>query len=61
MFCAGAEGKDACYYDNGGPMICEDGVQCGMTSFGIDCADDTFISGYLDTAFYLDWIAANSS
>lgn len=38
--CAGAEGRDACDGDGGGPLVCRDGSQwhqMGIVSFGIGC------------------------
>ncbi|CAH1790894.1 unnamed protein product [Owenia fusiformis] len=59
MFCAHKEGRDACFGDSGGPLICSgDGYfrQYGIISWGPpdDCG---LMSGvYTKVAHYVDWI-----
>ena len=45
MFCAGVDGggKDTCQGDSGGPIIDKaSGLQVGIVSFGIGCADEDY-------------------
>ncbi len=37
--CAQAVGRDSCQGDTGGPLVDENDVQLGITSFGIGCAE----------------------
>lgn len=44
MLCAGGTGGDTCYGDSGGPLVGEDGIQVGITSWGIRCGlEGTFV------------------
>lgn len=40
MFCAGNTTYDSCVGDSGGPIMTQNGVQVGLTSFGDDCAKE---------------------
>jgi len=57
--CAGAEGRDACDGDGGGPMVCEkDGhwYQVGVVSFGIGCGTRNVPGVYTRVQSYERWI-----
>jgi len=57
--CAGAEGRDACDGDGGGPLVCEkDGqwYQVGIVSFGIGCGRRNVPGVYTKVEDYEDWI-----
>jgi len=57
--CAGAEGRDACDGDGGGPLVCEKGgqwYQMGIVSFGIGCGRRNVPGVYTSVKEYSDWI-----
>jgi len=57
--CAGAEGRDACDGDGGGPLVCEkDGqwYQVGIVSFGIGCGRRNVPGVYTKVEDYEEWI-----
>jgi len=57
--CAGAEGRDACDGDGGGPLVCEKGgqwYQVGIVSFGIGCGRRNVPGVYTSVKEYSDWI-----
>nr|CAD7405931.1 unnamed protein product [Timema poppensis] len=57
--CAGAEGRDACDGDGGGPLVCEKGgqwYQVGVVSFGIGCGRRNTPGVYTRVAMYQQWI-----
>jgi secreted trypsin-like serine protease len=58
--CAGAEGRDACYGDSGGPLYATDPqgglVQIGLTSRGAGCATKTFPGVFTDVRRMHGWI-----
>lgn len=63
MFCAGAEGKDSCKGDSGGPLffpsLSESGQRHylgGIVSFGPRCIDRQFKGYYTKVANYAQWI-----
>lgn len=57
--CAGAEGRDACDGDGGGPLVCEkDGqwFQMGVVSFGIGCGRTNLPGVYTRLSAFDGWI-----
>nr|CAG4645445.1 EOG090X03V0 [Lynceus sp. MCZ IZ 141354] len=57
--CAGAEGRDACDGDGGGPLVCEkDGqwYQVGVVSFGIGCGRTNLPGVYTRLSSFDTWI-----
>ncbi|XP_057375229.1 trypsin delta-like [Daphnia carinata] len=56
MLCAPAIGKDTCQGDSGGPIYV-DGVQVGITSWGVGCAHPSYPGVYTRLTNYMDWIA----
>jgi len=57
--CAGAEGRDACDGDGGGPLVCvKDGqwFQMGVVSFGIGCGRTNLPGVYTRLSSFDDWI-----
>jgi len=57
--CAGAEGRDACDGDGGGPLVCEkhgQWYQMGIVSFGIGCGRRNVPGVYTSVKEYSDWI-----
>jgi len=63
MMCAGANGKDACSGDSGGPIIDVgdpdiplDDVQVGVVSWGDGCAEDRFPGVYSRISHNYAWV-----
>lgn len=57
--CAGAEGRDACDGDGGGPLVCEQGgqwYQLGIVSFGIGCGREGVPGVYTKVSAFQDWL-----
>ncbi|GIY11097.1 protein masquerade [Caerostris darwini] len=57
--CAGAEGRDACDGDGGGPLVCERNghwYQVGIVSFGIGCGQPNTPGIYTRVESYSTWI-----
>jgi len=57
--CAGAEGRDACDGDGGGPLVCEkEGFwyQVGIVSFGIGCGRKNIPGVYTRVSAFETWI-----
>jgi len=57
--CAGAEGRDACDGDGGGPLVCEqDGqwYQVGIVSFGIGCGRAGVPGVYTRIQSFYPWL-----
>lgn len=55
----GPGGKDACYGDSGGPLLCNR-IQLGITSTGWGCGLPNRPAVFTRTDFFLDWIRQNS-
>ncbi|XP_044756337.1 chymotrypsin-2-like isoform X2 [Coccinella septempunctata] len=49
------EDKDTCVGDSGGPLICN-GVQYGITSFGLGCAQLNMPGVFTNISAFHDWI-----
>lgn len=69
MLCAGilatgpdtGDGVDVCNGDSGGPLLVQDGgvwKQVGITSWGFECASDTFFGVYTRVSNYVSWITS---
>ena len=56
-FCAGRKGKDSCFGDSGGPMIC-DGKLAGIVSFGPkgECGNEDLPGVYTDVSIFSEVI-----
>ncbi|KAG0726954.1 Phenoloxidase-activating factor 2 [Chionoecetes opilio] len=57
--CAGAEGRDACDGDGGGPLVCEKDrhwYQVGVVSFGIGCGRRNVPGVYTRVQAFEQWI-----
>lgn len=57
--CAGAEGRDACDGDGGGPLVCEQAgqwYQLGIVSFGIGCGRRGVPGVYTRVPAYQTWL-----
>ncbi|XP_037941401.1 trypsin delta-like [Teleopsis dalmanni] len=59
MFCASAEGKDACQKDSGGPLIYNNFL-IGIVSWGYGCAYSGYPGVYTDVAQMRSWIMKNA-
>jgi trypsin len=66
MICAGIStgGKDACYGDDGGPLLLTGGsyfedLQVGLTSWGIGCGHPNYPGVYTRVSFFNEWIHDN--
>lgn len=60
---SGAEGRDACDGDGGGPLVCEKNktwYQMGIVSFGIGCGRRNVPGVYTRVSAYTDWIYATA-
>ena len=61
--CAGNGQVDTCAGDSGGPMLSDQFgsfAVIGITSFGVNCGDQSFPGVYTRVDKYLNWIAANT-
>ncbi|XP_068591550.1 ovochymase [Cebidichthys violaceus] len=63
MFCAGADGKDSCQKDSGGPFVSPmltEGSEpfrlTGIVSWGPPCQERKYKGYYTKVASYVDWI-----
>ncbi|XP_072016599.1 neurexin-1-like [Amphiura filiformis] len=59
MFCAKANGRDACRGDSGGPFAIKDGSQwylVGLVSWGYGCADPQYPGVYTRVHRFRQWI-----
>jgi trypsin len=58
MICAGVPDYtiDTCHGDSGGPLLTLDGIQVGITSFGIGCATPLFPGVYTRVSHYQNFI-----
>ena len=57
FICAGAPGKDACYGDGGGPLVCEYENRwrlVGIVSWGLSCGE--YPGVYTDVTKFVPWI-----
>jgi len=61
MFCAGVDGGglDSCQGDSGGPILNAQGIQVGIVSYGLGCAEDGYYGVYTRVSAYHEWIADN--
>lgn len=57
MFCSGVKGmwRDACQGDSGGPFT-TNGIQIGIISWGVGCADKRYPGVYTNIAIFRKWI-----
>lgn len=65
MFCAGAEGRDSCLQDSGGPFVTpmlgagtEPFYLSGIVSWGPPCEERQYKGYYTKVKNYIDWIKA---
>jgi hypothetical protein len=58
MMCAGVRGggKSSCNGDSGGPLVTASGVQVGIVSFGVGCAQENFSGVYARVSGVIEWI-----
>ena len=56
MLCTWTEGKDHCFGDSGGPLFMENGVQVGLVSWGMECADPIFPGVAARLSHGYEWI-----
>ena len=57
--CAGAEGRDACDGDGGGPLVCQQAgqwFQVGIVSFGIGCGRAGVPGVYTRVRTFYPWL-----
>ena len=57
--CAGAEGRDACDGDGGGPLVCQQAgqwYQVGIVSFGIGCGRAGVPGVYTRVSHFYPWL-----
>ena len=56
-FCAGRRGKDSCFGDSGGPMICDEKL-AGIVSFGPngECGNEDLPGVYTDVSIFSEVI-----
>jgi len=57
--CAGAEGRDACDGDGGGPLVCQEAgqwYQLGIVSFGIGCGRAGVPGVYTRVTHFYPWL-----
>ena len=56
-FCAGRKGKDSCFGDSGGPMICDEKL-AGIVSFGPngECGNEDLPGVYTDVSIFSEVI-----
>lgn len=62
MLCAGADGRDACYDDSGGPLLVRAGDQyrlAGLVSWGEGCALPGFFGVYTRVPRFYDFIRSH--
>ncbi|XP_031636234.1 trypsin alpha-like [Contarinia nasturtii] len=57
MFCSGVKdmSRDACQGDSGGPLT-TNGIQIGIISWGVSCADKRYPGVYTNVALFRKWI-----
>ena len=63
MLCTGildVGGKDACQGDSGGPVIHQGDVLVGITSWGFQCANETYPGVNVRVSSYTNWITSNT-
>jgi len=59
MICAIGDGVDSCQGDSGGPLYQEStGLQVGVVSWGVGCAEEGYPGVYADVGLHYPWIAA---
>ena len=52
----GPNDESICNGDSGGPLFTLDGVQVGVTSFGVGCEADLLPDGFARVSYFYDWI-----
>ena len=58
-------GQDACYNDNGGPLMCTteesgESILCGLISHGNGCGWPGVPSVFTELSYYATWILENT-